>query len=68
MAMNHACWSVLFPQMHTASLLQEEPWLLEGKGDSQLFKSLAMHLLTFIIQHDFKQEYSIFMGNYGVFL
>lgn len=68
MAMNHAHWSTLFPRMHAAFLLQEEPRLPEGKGDCQLFKSLTMRLLTFIIQHDFKQEYSIFMGNYGFFL
>lgn len=34
------------------------------KGGCQQFKSLALHLLTFIIQYDFKQEYPIFMGNW----
>jgi len=68
MAMNLAFWSVFFPEMPAASLLGKEPWLLGGKGDYQLFKTLAIVLPTFIIiQHYLKQECFIFMGDYGFF-
>lgn len=39
MAVNHSYWSVVFPKMHAASLLQKEPWLQRTKEAVSSLKS-----------------------------